>query len=220
MKEIFSNSRLQYLLFFFLICGGLIFAQSIQDMIDSNKTPINYNISSIKEIKKGDIIEGDIHSTLGSYETITTKRNGRTESTKFRYVIPIGDKKFIGFEASKDDMINSMENLTDETFDYLSQKSDTPETVIHFKGKVQKMNKEDLGYFKDYLKQGGFSEEDIENNAYNLYIQNRTFGNYIPSMIIGAIFFIIGIVILIKALNKAKEQKYTTTTNENNISQF
>ena len=203
MKEIFNSGVLK-LLVIFLFGGGAIFVLGIQDMKDSTTVPIDYNNTSISNLKNGDIIEGDIHYSFGAYESITRKRNGKTEGTSFRYVIPVGEKDYIGIDMNRQDMIDSMEKLTNETFDYIQQKSDSTETVVHFKGKIYKMNKEDLGYYNEYLKEGGFSDEEIQNNCYELYIQNRVFGEYKIVIPIGAILFIIGVVILVMAIKKGK----------------
>ncbi len=206
MKQIF-NSRLLKLFIVLIVGGAIFFVLGLLDFIDSNKTPIDYNTMTEDQVQKGAIVEGDIYYNYGPFEQIDTKENGRTTGTSYRYVIPVGEEGYVGIDISNKDTISEMDKQTDETFDMIDGKRDNTETVVHFKGKIQKMTKEDYGYFVDFMKSGGFTDEEIEKYGSEYYIQIRLFGQGKYIMIVGAVLFIIGIIILVITLKQGRGPK-------------
>lgn len=206
MKQLF-NSRMLKLFIVLIVGGAIFFVLGLFDTIDSNKTPIDYNTMTPDQIKKGAIIEGDIYYNYGPFEQIDTKENGRTTGTAYRYVIPVGEQEYVGIHFSEDSAISDMDKQTEETFDMIDGKRENTETVVHFKGKVQKMSKEDYGYFVDFMKSGGFTDEEISQYGSEYFIQVRLFGQGKYIMIIGAVLFIIGVIILVITISKSRGPK-------------
>ena len=159
----------------------------------------------VEYTKKGAIVEGDLYYNFGIYEEIQTKTNGATTSTSYRYVIPLGDASYVGLGCALQDTIAELDKQTDETYDYLDGKIDDTETVIHFKGKVEKMDSKDYGFFKDFMTSGGYSEEEIEKYGSQLYIQIKPMTEGPLIMILGAGLFIIGLILLIVMILKIKK---------------
>ena len=69
------------------------------------------------------------------------------------------------------------------------------------------MSKEDYGYFVDFMKSGGFTDEEISQYGSEYFIQVRLFGQGKYIMIIGAVLFIIGVIILVITISKSRGPK-------------
>lgn len=204
MKNIF-NSGFAKLIIIFLVGGILLIIVGAMDYSDSRKTPIDFNAMKDSDFKKGAIIEGDLYYNYGVFETIENKRNGHTESTNYRYIIPMGDESYVGIEFLNEEDVALMDKQTDETYDMMDGKIDDTTTVVHFKGKICKMDNEDYGYFKDFMKSGGFTDDEIAKYGSEYYIQVRKFGEGPITIIIGIVLILIAAVIIFVALAKAKK---------------
>ena len=195
MKKIF-NSGLFRVILAFLIIGIMLIVFGASDFIDSRKTPLNLNEMSATQFEKGVIVEGDIYYNLGVFETIEHQRNGVTESTDYRYVIPVGEESFMGLEAMNSEMVASLDAQTDETYDYLEGKIDDTTTVVHITGKIEKMDDEDFGYFKDFLVDSGYDAKDVDELDLKYYVDAKTFGKASFLLIVGIIFILVDAVII------------------------
>lgn len=204
MKSIFKSGFFKVILL--LLAGGITcLVLGGMDYSDSRKTPINFNEMKDSDFQKGAIIEGDLYYNYGIFETIENKRNGHTESTNYRYIIPMGDESYVGIQFTNADEVALMDKQTDETYDMMDGKIEDTTTVIHFKGKVCKMDNEDYGYFKDFMKSGGFSDDEIAQYGSEYYIQVRKFGEGPLIMILGIVFLVIDAVIIAVIISKAKK---------------
>ena len=204
MKNLFK-SRFFKITLILLVLGIVCFCLGLSDFIDSRKTPIDYNTAADGSLKKGDIVEGDIYYNYGVYETITTKENGRTTGTSYRYIIPIGEESYVGIHVNDDSTVDQMDKMTDETYDVMDGKADSTQTTVHFKGKVMKMTSEDYGYFKDFMKSGGFTDDEISKYGSELYIQIRPMNQGPGIMIFGLVLFLVGAVLIIVPIVQAKK---------------
>ena len=210
MKANFFNSNLFRIILILLVIGVMLTAFGVSDFIDSRKEPIKYEELTATQLKKGAIIEGDIYYNLGQFETIEHQKNGVTQSTDYRYVIPIGDDFYAGFEALNNEMVTSLDTQTDETYDYLDGKIEDTTTVVHFTGKVQKLNDEDYGFFKemmvDYL---GFTESEFTEKCPKYLIEAREFGKTTPLMFVGIILLLIAIGLIVFVVLQFKKASST-----------
>ena len=204
MKSIFKSGFFKVILLL-LAVGIVCLVLGAIDYSDSRKTPINFNSMKDSEFQKGAIIEGDIYYNYGIFETIENKRNGHTESTDYRYIIPMGDQSYVGIQFVNADDVSLMDKQTDETYDMIDGKVEDTTTVVHFKGKVCKMDSEDYGYFKDFMKSGGFTDDEIAQYGSEYYIQVRKFGEGPLIMILGIVFLVIDAVIIAVIISKAKK---------------
>lgn len=206
VKKIY-NSRLFQAIVICLVGGILLIVVAIGEYIDSNKVPVDYNsVSGLANIKKGDVIEGDISMNFGVYESIETKRSGSTTSVRYRYIIPVGEKDFIGIDLSDPKVVAEMDKMTKETYEVYKGNAESTNTTVHFKGKVSKLSNEDYDYFKRGMNGLGYTDNEIEQYCSKLYIQNRTFNNSTPMIIIGVILIVISIVLIVVTLNSVGKQ--------------
>ena len=196
----------------FIICllGGLAFVViGAIEVADSKKTPIDINTLTKDDIKAGVIVEGDIYYNFGVCETIESKRNGKTESTSYRYVVPLVDDTMftvnVNDGSSNASLIADFDRQTDETYDLLDGNIEDTTTVVHVKGKINKMGNEDYGYYKDFLKSGDYTDDEISTYGSEYYLVIKDFSEGPLIMIFGLVF--VGIAVLIGFLSIRKSKK-------------
>ena len=104
------------------------------------------------------------------------------------------------------EMVASLDAQTDETYDFLDDKIDDTTTVVHVTGKIEKMDDEDFGYFKEFLTDFGYDAQEIEDIDLKYYVDAKTFGNASFLMIVGIIFLLVDGVILFFLFRKPKQK--------------
>ena len=208
MKHIFRSGFFKVIAIF-LVVGVLCTIFGFIELADSKKTPIDLATISDDQIEKGAIVEGDIYYNFGVFETVENKRNGVTESTYYRYVIPVGEESYMGIQITDKSMIATMDTQTNETYDMMDGKIEDTTTSVHVKGKIVGMDKEDAGYFKDFMSSGGFTDDEISQYGKEYYIQIRNFDQAKPLLAIGIIALIIDAVLIILTVSKGKKAEYT-----------
>ena len=206
----------------------LIFAMSliflvlgVMEIIDDNTKPIDYSTMTESQLEEGAIIEGDLKFNLGRYEEIEHTRNGSVESVDYCYVIPVGQKGYAGILSNVSDVVSDLDKQTEETYKMLNGDSESTQTVVHFKGKVVEMKDEDYDYFCDYLKNIGFSDAEINELGCRYYIQIRKFNQGVTITIVGAVIFVIALVLILISIRDMKKLKNTNTVDpyaESNVS--
>jgi hypothetical protein len=212
MKNIFRSGFFKVIAIF-LVVGVLCTIFGIIELADSKKTPIDLATISDDQIEKGAIVEGDIYYNFGVFETVENKRNGVTESTYYRYVIPVGEKSYMGIQVTDKSMIATMDTQTNETYDMMDGKIEDTTTSVHVKGKIVGMDKEDAGYFKDFMSSGGFTDDEISQYGKEYYIQIRNFDQAKPLLAVGIIALIIDAVLIILTVLKGKKAAPQTPQN-------
>ena len=203
MKSFF-NSGFTRVILILLVVGVLCTVFGAIEYSDSKKTPLDINAMSDDQIQKGAIVEGDIYYNFGVFETVENKRNGHTESTYYRYVIPVAQESYIGIQVTDQSMISQMDTQTDETYDMMDGKIEDTTTTVHIKGKIVAMDKEDSGYFKDFMSSGGFTDDEIDQYGKLYYIQIRDFDQAGTMFIIGIVALVIAGVLIFVTLKRGK----------------
>ena len=213
MKSIFNSGMFRVLLILFF--GGIALTIfGIIEIKDSKATPLDFNSMTVDDLKVGSVVEGDIYYNLDAYETVESKTNGKTTSTEYRYLVPFGDEEFIGVATSKSEIISQFDTQANETFDYLDGKIDETSTIIHFKGKIVKMDSEDYGYFTDAVKEMGYTDNEVKDLCPEYYIQIREFGQGGIILIIGIIMVAIAVILCLFIVRKGNKPVPANTTKQ------
>ncbi len=162
---------------------------------DSKTTPINYNECKDYELKSGAVIEGDVEFVIGSFEESYETNYGKKDnnSVKYKYAIPVGEDKYMGFSVKAGEKTTLFDKMADQTWDYMDGKSDKTPQPYHFIGKVIKLDKESHGYFKNAFMSIGFSDSDAEKQIVDFYIDERKFDGYGWNFLIGIVILGIGV---------------------------
>lgn len=177
-----------------LIIGILLIVIMGGSLIDNAKTPANYSTLKMSDIKEGMMIEGDLECNYGSYvEMSREKDNGSKTTIGYYYLIDAGEDGYMGLYTNISDLITKLDTQADATWSYLSYETDTLPSTVHFKGKVKKMDSEDIGFMKDQMESLGYEGSEIDDMSLYLYINvTDTTGH--------PVFFAAGIVLALLGL--------------------
>lgn len=196
-----------------LIMGIVFLFMGLKDFIKTRGDLLDINTASSSEITDGAYVQGTFNYSYGAYcENITTTNYVIKRTTGYYYLVDVCDQSsegqayFIGVKVSKSDA---------DDFDNLCY-NDTP-TPITIKGRVRKQSSEISGYMDDfiyeYFKQyyayydETFTTDDslqLKNETLYYYIDLITPSDYLIPIGIGAVLFIIAILILFAGIKKKK----------------
>lgn len=182
-----------------IILFGLVLGyMGVSDCYHNSKTPMDYATIKESDIKKGMIIEGDLQANMGAFQESYTTTNGvKSGNSKYSYMIPIGDKQYMGLENNTNAMNTSLEQQAKMTYSYLLGESTTEPTVVHFKGRVKKMDNETKGYLRSYMIDFGFEQSEVDNYLLDYYIQCENYDGWLTELAIALILLVIGGTMLI-----------------------
>lgn len=183
-------SRVAWVIIFF---GLILGYMGVSDCYHNSKTPMDYDALKGSDIQKGMIIEGDLLANMGAFQESYTTTNGvKSGKSKYSYVIPIGDKQYMGLENNTDAMHTSLEQQAQMTYSYLLGESATEPVTVHFKGRVKKMSSETMGYFKSYMIDFGFEQSEVDSYLLDYYIQCENYDGWQKELMIALILLVIG----------------------------
>ena len=181
-----------------MVFGVLMLVFGIYECVMAHKTPFDLNRIPDSEIKPGILLEGDVYGNYGAYEEYYNTRYGIKDksSTLWYYIIPVGEESFMGVSVNANKRGAEFDRQSDETYDYLTGATDKAPTPLHVKGKVAKMDSEDLGLYKTALREIGFSESEIDQYALPYYIGSNSFDSWLVLLIVGVVILAIGVVLI------------------------
>lgn len=196
-----------------IVFGAVLGYMGVSDCYYNSKTPVDYATVKESDITKGIIVEGDLFSNLGAFQESYTTTNGvKTGNSKYSYMIPIGDKQYMGLENNTSDMQSALERQADMTYNYLSGNSTTQPDAVHFKGRVRKMSNETKGYMKSYMTDFGFTQSEVDEYLLDYYIQCETYDGWGTELAIALVLLLIGGAILLLPILIARK-KYAAPNN-------
>ncbi|MGN1339972.1 MAG: DUF6709 family protein [Oscillospiraceae bacterium] len=178
-----------------LFVMGIVFlVMTIGNIIDNVKTPADYAQLQIEDYREGMMVEGELISNYGSYETVTRENNGTQTTVGYYYLIDAGDEGLMGLYTPMKELISQLDQQEAETMAYFYGESDTMPRTVHCKGKVCKMDSEDVRLYRQYLDQCGFSGEDIDDFCLDLYIKVTNTSNNTPVLIVAIVVSFLGLL--------------------------
>ncbi len=139
------------------------------DMIDNAQKPADYNTLEMGDYKAGMIVEGDLPYNYGNYESVT--KEGSNTSIGDYYMIEAGSEGFMGIYTAKKDLMKELKNQYNEFKNAETEDEIAAVRTVHFRGKVEKMDDEDVKWFRRYLKEAGLTDEIIDECTIELYIR-------------------------------------------------
>lgn len=156
----------------FLVLGIVLTVMTAGDLIDNTKTPKNYADLQKEDYKVGMMVEGDLLDNYGWYENITRESDSGTKKVVgYYYLIDAGDEGLMGLYTPIDDLIKELDKQEEEGSDYWNGYTDKEPRTVHFKGKVCKMDSEDVKIYREYLSDMGMTSSDIDEYCLELYIK-------------------------------------------------
>lgn len=189
------------------------------DSFASFKKPVDLyaDDTDVTKLGRTDAVEADIYAVLDCFatETTTTKRNGAVtgKSKDYYYIVPAfkGDETYyIGVKSNSDDQ-RSYDKIADLTWAWLSgESSDFGEQSIHIEGCLKKMDKELLGYMKEWFEESEWFESEAEMEKYVLPVCLETvrFGTVKIMFLVGVgVFIVCAILIITGIISERKDSK-------------
>ena len=138
---------------------------------------INQMIENGEELKVGEHVSIEVTYVVDWYAELTQR--GRRTGTKITYhaLAVLDSGKIISLSAKKDSAeYNKIDNLVDDTYDYITGVTYSEPITVKFTGTVRKIDSEISGYYREALTFYGYSPS---GDAYMLDIdtsQERIFG--------------------------------------------
>lgn len=183
------------------ILGIMFTVMSAGDVIDSFKTPLNYNFMTSADVKDGTVVEGNLLYNFGPYEE--SYQRGRfgqkIGGSAYYYLIPLigGEEEtyVMGFYTGNQELISALDRQSEETYSMLD--TDAQPTPIHFKGKITKMDNEDENYFREGLVEIGLTYEEAQEYGIKSYIKVIYYDNIWVPLIFGIFALLLGAAILV-----------------------
>ncbi|MGN0155282.1 MAG: DUF6709 family protein [Lachnospiraceae bacterium] len=203
-----GNNILSRFVVFLLMLGAIFTFMGIRDFIYDSKTPADYNSMLEEEYEKGMIIEGDLYANLGAFEENYTTRNGvKTGDSKYNYLIPVGEKQYMGLLNFTTTQENELEAQADATFAYWNGETSVEPELVHFKGQVKAMDSETKGYLESYMLDIGFTQAEVNELILPYYIKCDNYEGWLWQIVVGLVCLVIGGgIIIVPILSSRKKQ--------------
>lgn len=203
MKEFLSR-----IMAIVLVFGVLLTFMGGSDVIDSMKKPVDYETLLASDVKKNMIVEGDLYVNLGAYEEEYTTTNGvKTGSSKYSYLIPIGEEEFMGFKNRTDAEYQALEKQADAVYALLNGEDVEEPEPVHFIGKVKSLGKKEAGYMRSYLIDLGMTESEVDQYMLPYRIVSEDFSSGPAELIGGLVLLVIALVLFL--LSRRQKEKET-----------
>lgn len=206
------TSRLMWI---FFILGFIFIFNGAKDAIDSQKTPSDFNSMKETDIQNDMIVEGDIPYNFGAFEEEYRTTYGiKTGDSDYTYLIPIGEKKYMGIKNQTNEQQVVLDNQADQTIDLMLGDSAVEPTSFHFKGRITTMDSQDKGYMRNYLLDMGYTESEVDGYILGYRIECVDFNSGMGELGIGVVLFAIGLAILITPWLERKRKERLLYTND------
>lgn len=180
-----------------LVIGIVLTVMMGGSLIDNAKTPEDYSTMSMSDFKEGMMVEGDLLFNYGSYVEMTKEKdNGSKSTVGYYYLIDAGEEGFMGLYTNISDMIKKLESQADDTWSYLNGETDDLPSTVHFKGKVLKMDQEDVGFMKDQMESLGYSGSEIDEVSLYYYINVTDTSSHPVFLAVGIVLDVIGLLLI------------------------
>lgn len=201
MKKIFS--ALNRVSLAILIIGIISIVSNFDHFVTYFYPAVNFqDLLDGKQVQKGSHVAGDVlysFAPFASESTYTEYKDGTRSTSKASgnyYVIPTAEGNICLKTNQK--LVEAMDKLTNETFDYLEGGSE-PITRVYCEGQVIEMDDEELlGYYHEYSLEFGYTEEEFKAMGTPLIIEYVDFQRVWIMFIGGIVFVLLGIILVIR----------------------
>lgn len=200
MRKLLSCLGRDILMLF--LFGGMMVCMSARDAFVSFKPAVSFeDMLDGEEVKAGTHVAGNVAYVLDYFASESTytrykdgSRSGSKKSGNY-YMIPTA-MGYIGLKSRQAD-VSALNALSDETFEYLTS-GEEPSTEIFMQGSVEVMEEKLAGYFREYLEEMGYTEEEIEDMGQPLVIQYVSFTAVRVMFALGLVLIFLGFFIIWK----------------------
>ncbi len=188
MKRIIAS-----VMWILIIVGAVFSYEGISSVVNSKKTPVDFNSLKAADLQKNMIVEGDIECNFGYFEEEYHTTYGiKTGQSIYNFLITVGEDKYMGLKNQTEAQRITLEQQMNDTLNSLEDNSIKPQ-VFHFKGQIKEMTEEEIGFMKEYLSYMGYTEADIQQYMCTYYIQCVDYDGGMTKAGIGIALLLLGI---------------------------
>lgn len=180
-----------------LIAGGLLTFLFADEVIDAVTGYENFEQLTPEEIKDQNVdfaMTTNFGCCMEEYEY--NEDTKETKTTHLYYVVWTGDEYVTAFRymAVKvpADMADAMEEMANNTY------QDMYSDPIHVSGKIKEFDDEEYEYFKEYFKDAGWTDEDIEGGTLPYYID--CYKSKAGTIVLNVFLFLLGVLLIVWAV--------------------
>lgn len=212
-KTIFRNTLI--IVFVLLIAGIILTAVSFDGamaVLGPKKNIYDASVGKIKDANNAKI-EIDKYNLYGCFTEEYSETKGVKKTTAYYCLILVGDDSDPRFMAVKVDAKykDKLDKIEEEYTDLDNGIDSDDRTVITVKGKLQKMDGQLYKYFKDFIMEYEYTEEDLPFVSLNLCLEDKGVNGQTIFFILGGIAILIAVIILVYVLvtggvSKVKKQ--------------
>lgn len=188
------------LFLFLLLMGGILVIVSAGDFVVSLKPVVSFDdLLDGTQVEAGDHVEGNVPYVLdyfASETTYTQYKDGSRGSSRASgnyYLIPTAEG-FIGLKSRQAD-VDALDALTEETFDYMLG-GEEPTAEVFMQGVVKAMDDEVAQYYREYLEDWEYTEEEIESFGEPLVIEYTDFTVVRVMFAVGVVLILLSVFLL------------------------
>ncbi len=196
-----------------LALGIGLLCVSVKDTITSFKTPVSFEELMEREVQPGDHVQGRVPLLLDSFaleQTWTENKstNSRTpKKTSHGYYVMVCFEGNMALSVGSSN-ISAANSLVDQTYGYM-ENGNPPVSDLEIDGRVVEME-EDLVklYREEMLDYYGYTEEELDAMGTLLLVEGRSFLTIQIFCAVGAVFTILGLVLVIRKWRKASAASF------------
>lgn len=181
-----------------LAFGGTLTYMTVPDLVVSLKPAVSFEellSEDGKEIKPGSHVAGNVVYALDYFasESTYTRRQDGSRSGDRRsgnyYLIPTAGN-YVALKSRQAD-VEILNQLSEESFNYLITGEEPPKTEFYVEGKVELLEDKLVKYFREYLEDLGFEKEDIDSLGEPLVIRYVNFTAVRVMAVIGVVLLLL-----------------------------
>ncbi len=163
-----------------VVFAGIMLYQAVPEVVVSLKPAVSYEdmLEEGATVKAGDHVSGEVCYVLDYFATESTytqrsdgTRSGDKASGRY-YLLPTADN-FIALKCRQAD-VAALEQLADETWAYMTDGTE-PTTEFAMEGRVDVLEPQLAGYYREYLADMGYTEEELDAMGDPLVVQYVSF---------------------------------------------
>lgn len=181
MQELKKRSMKKSLFSTIIVLAIAVFTalMSFDGIFDVIKGPKVLDDISSEDIKN-QYVESDVYVVMdcfAEYVTKNSKTNVKTTDWLY-YIIPVGEEEYMAVRV-KPGIGSKMDDICDDTWDYLGGTIDQLTESQTITGKIRKMKTEELDHYYDWFTEAGFSQAEIDSYALPYVIEDGMVGGAI-----------------------------------------
>lgn len=212
------KSRLVILFIVFAVAGVMLTVGSVSDIIKLNGTVKDFNFDSMTDIKKGDIVGGEIGYIIDCYASETTTNTTMGVETSSRtsreyFIMPLLNDAdyekdlYITVSASKWEDRQLLYAICDDTYELFEGNENVQWHDMLFVAKVKKLDSDLNGFLTEWFEEAEYFDDDIQSHIVPFELSYFDPSNVYTNLIIGLIMLAVVIAVVFIYIAKTRPKK-------------